>query len=114
MNTASAERWTQILTGITPDYFKWKDKLDNGPDIIVDISRKGRYWRVTLQDSHQSAEWTPVWIDPGAVDERVNWTSEQLLHWSGVRRMAYDMWYFQHKRDAEKFQTLYNLKWGSA
>lgn len=114
MNTASDHRWMKILTDIAPEYVKWKDILEKGPDIVLDISRKGKFWRVTFQERNHSAEWTPVWIDPGAIDERVNWAMQQLENWSNVKRMAHDMWYFQKKRDAEKFQTLYNLKWGSA
>jgi hypothetical protein len=109
----SSDPWLHILQQIQPLYFEWKKELENGPNIIADISRKGRSWCVTLQEKNHSSEWTPVWIDPGKIDERVDWVTEQLTTWPSVRRMAHDMWYFKRRKDAEKFQMLYNLKWAS-
>ena len=43
--------------------------------------------------------------------ECVEWTVDQLHNNPRVRRMAYDMWFFVYKRDAEKFKTFWLLKW---
>ena len=109
--STTIDPWIHVLQQLEPAYFKWKDILDNGPKISAEISRRGRVWVITLQE-----EPTPLdikWSNIGKLDERVKWAVEQLTGWSGVARMAYDMFYFKRKRDAEKFQTLYNLKWAS-
>lgn len=46
-----------------------------------------------------------------ALDDRVEWCEKELARWSGVRRMAWDQWYFDDKVQAEKFTTLYYLLW---
>lgn len=43
--------------------------------------------------------------------ECVEWTIAQLDSQPRVKRMAYDMWVFERKREAEKFKTFWLLKW---
>lgn len=105
--------WTHILKSLEPSYTELKILLETGPKIFADISQRGRYWCVTLQEQPLPNATTPIWSNPGKLDERVDWTLSQLDSWLDVKRMAHDMWYFKRKRDAEKFQTLYNLKWAS-
>ena len=104
--------WQQILEAIEPEYIELKIVLEKGPKIFADLSQRGRQWCITLQEQPLPQGNTPVWSDSGKLDERVNWTISQLETWTDVRRMAHDMWYFKRKRDAAKFQTLYNLVWG--
>lgn len=109
----SKDPWVQILSALEPEYQELKFALENGPKIFADISQKGRYWCVTLQEQPLPNSTTPIWSNPGKLDERVDWALSQLSSWPEVKRMSHDMWYFKRKRDAEKFQTLYNLKWAS-
>jgi hypothetical protein len=105
--------WQQVLTAIEPEYTTLKSVLEMGPLILAELGRRDYSWTITLKEKSRLPEVNPVWSDFGKLDERVNWTIEQLKEWPGVRRMAHDIWYFKRKRDAEKFQTLYNLAWGS-
>jgi len=41
----------------------------------------------------------------------VEWAAEKLKDWPDVRRMAFDMWDFKSKKDAEKFITVFHLSW---
>ena len=45
--------------------------------------------------------------------ECIEWTANQLGSYPRVTRMAYDMWYFKRKNEAEKFQTLWLLKFSA-
>ena len=45
------------------------------------------------------------------LDKCIDWVSTQLLDWPDCRRIAWDMWNFKHRRDAEKFITLFHLSW---
>lgn len=109
INTA----WTGVLRSLCPEYDILKDMLDRGPQIYADLSQRGKKWCITLQEQVTGYDGTPLWNNPGALDERVDWAVTQLSDWPKVRRMSYDMWYFNRRHDAEKFQTLYNLKWSA-
>ena len=83
--------------------------LDAGPTIKPVLEKKQRLWNITL---------TEVWPDEvtgnsgsALLDKRVDWTVEELSKWQGVKRMAWDQWYFDDKRQAEKFITLYYMVW---
>jgi hypothetical protein len=102
--------WIHVLEQLEPDYHKLKDTLNTGPKIFADLSQRGRWWCITLQEDPNMTFNFP---STGKLDERVDWTVGQLADWPNIKRMAHDMWYFKYKRDAEKFQTLYNLKWAS-
>jgi hypothetical protein len=43
----------------------------------------------------------------------IEWTEQQLVSYPRVVRMAYDMWYFERKNEAEKFQILWLLKFSA-
>ncbi len=103
-----------MLQQLCPTYLELWDKMQN-TKIHADLSQRGRYWCISLQeDLPQEIPYGHKWEhDIGNLDERVDWSCKQLESWPEVRRMAHDMWFFKRKRDAEKFQTLYNLKWAS-
>lgn len=103
--------WEAILAQLEPMYEDLKARMNRGQEICADLSQRGREWCIVLQEQPLAHGNIPDWADSGNLDERVNWSIDQLQEWPGVRRMAYDMWHFKRKRDAEKFQTLYNLKW---
>lgn len=43
--------------------------------------------------------------------ECIEWTTAQLAEHPRAKRMSYDMWYFERKRELEEFQTFWLLKW---
>ena len=90
--------------------FKWKDR-----DSVIKPTLKRRangpnYWyRLRLVD--ETDEGTPnTWYNQ-QFDECVNWTTEKLQDWPNCKRMSHDMWDFKHRKDAEKFITLFHLSW---
>lgn len=103
--------WESILVSIEPEYIKLKTMLEKGNIIYADLSQRGKEWCIHLQEEPPEVVYGPVFSDFDKLDSRVNWCYEQLKNWPHVRRMAHDMWYFKRKRDALKFQVLYNLKW---
>lgn len=111
---ADISRWAQIIEQFQPQYYEWKIELEQGRKVHADLSRHNGHWCITLDEKSLSPDTpNPLWTDPGVLDERVNWALSRLESWAGVRRMSFNMWYFKTKRDAEKFQTLYNLVWAS-
>lgn len=47
----------------------------------------------------------------GSLDKCVKWVEEKLKDWPNCNRMAWDMWDFKSRREAEKFITLFHLSW---
>lgn len=95
-----------LLVQIRPDYYELKSIMENGPNIVATLSHRGHFWCISLEEetSHDGST---------KLDERVEWAEQQLKDWPATTRMSWHMWYFRHRRDAEKFQILYNLKWAS-
>ena len=70
--------------------------------------RKARCWQLmiveepaTIEELHNSLR----------LDECIDWTTQQLNNQIMAIRTSYDTWYFMRKQDAEKFATLWHLKW---
>ena len=45
------------------------------------------------------------------LDRCIEWVDSQLKDWKDCNRMAWDMWDFKHRNDAEKFITVFHLSW---
>lgn len=91
--------------------FKWTDraavikpKLD-----CKEIDTGIHWWRVQIVEEIDNTacklETFFKWED------YINWADGKLKDWPDCKRMAYDMWDFKHRQDAEKFITLYHLSW---
>lgn len=111
MNVHNVDPWKHILKALEPKIEVLAVMLDHGPKIYPDITQRGRNWEIRLQEGWDTElDFQPL-IGGDKLGEAVNWTTEQLENWQGVKRMSYDIWQFKRKKDAEKFQTLFNLKW---
>lgn len=66
---------------------------------------------------HENSSGVVVYIRPQyayvdiAVTPMIEWTNLHLANWDTVKRYAYDKWIFSTETDADKFITLFNLKW---
>jgi len=109
VNTDS-DRWSHILQNLTPNYFKWKDIMENGPRIYAKLIKTGRYWTLAVEEDWQSVDDAGNYVNSSQHDNIINWADEELKKWK-CRRTAWHMWEFQSKREAEKFITFYNLRW---
>ena len=85
--------------------FKWSERLSV---IKPTLHRRNNHWyrlqfveEMFDDSSHQTKKF----------NDCIVWTEEQLKNWSNCKRMAYDMWDFKHRKDAEKFITLFHLSW---
>ena len=83
-----------------------KIRLENSKLFTGVVRREGK-WALTIDEivegeEHYTSEKFTACID---------WTISTLTTWPDCTRMGYDTWYFKYKRDAEKFNTLFQLKW---
>lgn len=102
--------WKSILKALEPEFDRLVATMHNGSKVVPDLTQIKNKWTITLQEEWVvDSDFKPITTDN--LSEAVNWTIEQLRDWPLVRRTAYDIWEFKRKRDAEKFQVLFNLKW---
>ena len=100
-----SDPWTHMLQQLEPEYAKYKDIAEYGQpkfmiDLIPDITGK---FRILIYD-----DWN---LDSKEFDASIFWATEQLSTWPNCQRIAYDRWQFKRRIDAEKFKTLFMLKW---
>jgi hypothetical protein len=90
--------------------FQWKDRLSVIKPTLKRRANGPNYWyRLQLVD--ETDEGNPnTWYNQ-QFDDCVNWTTEKLQDWPDCKRMSHDMWDFKHRKDAEKFITLFHLSW---
>lgn len=108
MNTA----WLSVLEQIEPNYHHYAKMLDEGPKIKATLEHKNFKWRVKIEEDWGRSDGSTYYsADYNNRDICVDWTAEQLSKQKFVTRLSFDQWVFFRKRDAEKFITLFNLKW---
>ncbi len=78
------------------------------PVIKIELKNHKNKTRLTLIE---------VWPDDAtvqsslALDNMVEWVEKELLKWKTVRRLSWDTWQFESRKEAEKFSLYFNLKW---
>lgn len=102
--------WEAILTSLEPQYQELKELAARGSSVKITLTKKNKHWIISIVDSMEFDEFVYSDFDSQIV-QSINWATEQLETWPNVRRMSYDSWWFVKKQDAEKFQTMFILKW---
>ena len=103
--------WQHTVHMLEPNIDVLRDFMDRGPQIKPVLKLVRRTWVMEIKvDWGMFDDSGNPWGTP-SLDSRVIWATTQLETWKNVSRQAWHMWHFKHKRDAEKFITLYNLKW---
>lgn len=88
--------------------FQWKNKLSVIKPTLHRRANGPNYW-YRLQFIEET-DGEQRWYNQ-QLNECVEWTAERLKDWPDVRRMAFDMWDFKNRKDAEKFITVFHLSW---
>lgn len=103
--------WEDMLREFEPDYDNLKDIMHNGPKIVARMRTFNGKCRVRIEEDWGIADQPDTNSSETKLDKRCNWAAEQLINWRFVSRISYQEWIFFNRKQAEKFLTLYNLKW---
>ncbi len=99
-----ADPWIHVLRQIEPSYDDFKYMLERGSRVKAELRMFRNKWKVCIvEDLFHSWE--------NQLDLRCEWADEQLSKWKFVTRISHQEWIFINRRQAEKFLTLYNLRW---
>lgn len=82
--------------------FQWKDLAVTTVKPILSQRPTGWYRIHFIEDSDTT-------MYNQHFDRCVSWVEEKIKDWPDVKRMAFDMWDFKNRKDAEKFITLFHL-----
>ena len=107
-----SDAWSSMLYQLCPTYDDLKFSMEKGPTIKPILEKKSNRWILTFQEKwyHDSGgSYTTGHVS--VLDNIVEWSEKELINWKDTRRIAWNMWQFKYKRDAEKFIVFYNLKW---
>jgi hypothetical protein len=95
--------------------FQWSKKLSVIKPTLHRRANGSNYWyRLQLVEdwgSPEAEEFVNDHLHSVNLDNCVRWTEEKLKEWPNCNRKAWDMWDFKHRKDAEKFITLFHLSW---
>lgn len=107
-NLVVLDPWQIILQSIEPAYNKLKYFMEHGPSIVPVLKGK----TITLEEKWpENNDLIGPMYDSSKLDKVVHEIVIELDRWDNVKRTAWDQWKFSTRKDAEKFITLFNLKW---
>lgn len=92
--------------------FHWQDNVSVIKPTLKRRANGPNYWyRLHLVEDFGITDDAGNHFPTRNLDECVKWTEEKLKEWPNCNRMSFDMWDFKHRKDAEKFITLFHLTW---
>ena len=102
----TTDPWQHMLLAIEPAYETYKAEMELGPKYSIEtyiLSNVTWLCQIRIRDELN--------LDISALNEVIDWTTEQLASWPDCKRTAWDRWEFKSLRDSQKFKTLFLLKW---
>ena len=107
-----SDNWTNTLRQLESDYDKLADIMENGIKVRAVLRQINFSWRVIIEEVwHEGNGEVYYTADYSNLDSRCEWAAEQLKDWKFTNRLSHREWKFFRRKDAEKFITLYSLKW---
>lgn len=104
--------WIDVLRQIEPNYDLLTAMSKEGPKIVARARKINLRWRVRIEEDWANSNGEFYYTaDQSNLDQRCKWAEEQLKEWRFVTRLSHQEWKFFNKRQAEKFITLFSLKW---
>ena len=96
------------LSDLQAVMFQWRDQMSV---IKPALHQRTGCYRLQLVEDFGTVDDAGNSMPSRGLDECVKWVEETLQDQANCKRMAWDMWDFDHRRDAEKFITLFHLSW---
>ena len=106
-----SDTWADMLRQVEPDYDNLKEIMDNGPKIVAVMRTFNNKWRVRIEEEWSRNGDQYYTADYDNLDQHCEWATKQLENWESANRISYQEWIFSNRTQAEKFLTLFNLRW---
>ena len=111
LNKHTNYKWGQLTSIVN----QWKQNKLDSIRVNARLYQREGNWCIQIHEEDemgkQPTAYSSAYRFTSTHGDAVEWSQTVLSSWKSVRRMSYDMWYFKTKREAEKFLTLFTLKW---
>lgn len=106
--------WIQAIKTLVPEYDDLVERMDEKVIVRAFLKKEGIRWTVWIKEDWTGSTLGHLYYTAtyDEVDKRIEWAEQQLASWKFVSRVERDQWCFFSKKQAEKFITLFNLRWG--
>ena len=110
----TTDPWLHILEQLEPNYYSYKDSLEQNSRFEIKLSDfESEHCYICIQQINDH-NFGPVRCT-NEFKEKYMWTAKQLVSWPNCYQIC-DInskwqWHFKYRKDAEKFKTLFTLKW---
>ena len=91
--------------------FRWKNMNSSTIKPIFRPTDLNNWHRLQFVEDFSSVDDAGNSMPSANLDLCIKWIEDKLKDHPDCRRMSWDMWDFKHRRDAEKFITLFHLVW---
>lgn len=112
----TTDQWVSFIEQAIPEYIHLKSLVTTGPAVRASLEKKNLLWHVRIHEdwsnTPEELQYQYYTLDDNKWQERIDWADEQLKNWKFVKKVDSYIWAFGSKTSAEKFITLYNLRWG--
>lgn len=102
--------WALMLKDLVPEYDDLVEAMQFGPNITVTLESLNKEWKLSINEKWGVVDDAGSHFNSKDFDDRVNWSAIELEKWN-CRRTSWNIWNFKSKRDAEKFITIFTIKW---
>lgn len=106
---SSQDAWIESIRNLFPDYDQMKADMEY-PSFSAVLEQQRNEWAVSIDRKNRDIFYL---LPDEGIKARVDWAVKTLLSWKFVDRTDYNRWLFLNKNQAEKFITLYNLRWST-
>jgi hypothetical protein len=112
MNTKIVDSWPHMIKDLVNDYDLYQDISKNGYPVKVEIKPYKNFWVLTIVEDLSVGAGEYYYTAPTKkLNQARRWATEQLRSWERVSKTYDNRWIFLDLTSAEKFKTLFNLRW---
>jgi hypothetical protein len=105
-----SNRWELMLTDLVPDYDDLVEVMQLGPSINFTLTSVNNEWELSFNENWGDINDAGIHFNSENFYDRINWSVIELEKWK-CRQTWWNTWNFKSRREAEKFITIFKLKW---
>lgn len=112
MTTKIADTWQHMLNQMFDDYDLYQHISKNGFPVDVKLAPVKDFWVLSIVEDYSILGGEIYYTaSTEKLDNAKKWTYEHLKNWPRVKDTADGRWVFLDRTAAEKFTTLFRLRW---
>jgi regulator of sigma D len=112
MSIQTIDSWHHMIKDLVDDYDLYQDISKNGYPVRLEIKPFKNFWILRVVEDLSIGAGDLYYTAPlKKLNQAREWTANQLKSWKRVSKTTDHRWVFLDLASAEKFKTLFNLRW---